>query len=205
MDVTEPAAPRTGTISHVAHDQRTLDALRGVEERIIAAIHAKRADRDPNKLHADSLTLGQRVADRVAATMGSWPFIIVQSVILAFWIVLNVTELIWRAWDPYPFILLNLMLSFQAAYAAPIIMMSQNRQAAKDRLQTELDLNTDLRAETLIEELHGFMDHLRLEQWRDLLELQQRQIALLESVHQSVNPQPGADGGQPPPASPPLT
>src|SRR5581483_6230215 len=78
------------------------------------------------------LTLGQRVADRVAATMGSWPFIIIQTLILAVWIGLNITAFVQR-WDPYTFILLNLALSFQAAYAAPFIMMSQNRQQDIDR------------------------------------------------------------------------
>jgi uncharacterized membrane protein len=119
-----------------------MNTIREREERILAAISARRAKRDPNKLYDASLTLGQRVADGVATTMGSWHFIIVQSVLLAIWLALNITELIFHAWDPYPFILLNLALSFQAAYAAPIIMMSQNRQSAKDRLQAEQDLNT---------------------------------------------------------------
>src|SRR5439155_16859552 len=103
-----------------------MTTLRDRERRILAAIAARRDQRHPNKMYDASLTLGQRIADGVAATMGSWRFIIVQSLLLAIWIVLNVTELIFRAWDPYPFILLNLALSFQAAYAAPIIMMSQN-------------------------------------------------------------------------------
>ena len=118
--------------------------------------------------------------------MGSWRFIIVQSLLLAIWIVLNITELIFRAWDPYPFILLNLALSFQAAYAAPIIMMSQNRQSAKDRMQADQDLNTDLKAELLIEELHGSVDELRLEKWADLLKIQQHQIELLQRVIQRL-------------------
>ena len=85
-------------------------------------------------------TLGQRVADQLAILMGSWTFMIVQSIILAFWIALNVAAWM-RHWDRYPFILLNLALSFQAAYAAPIIMMSQNRPAAKDRLMAEQELH----------------------------------------------------------------
>jgi uncharacterized membrane protein len=82
-------------------------------------------------------------------------------------------------WDPYPFILLNLMLSFQAAYWAPFIMMSQNRQEARDRQRAELDLQTDLKAEALIEELHGKVEGLRLTRWAKLLTIQQRQIELL--------------------------
>jgi uncharacterized membrane protein len=163
-----------------------MTSLRDREQRIVAAIAAQRAQRDPNKLYDDSLTLGQRIADGVAATMGSWRFIIIQSALLAIWLVLNITELIFRAWDPYPFILLNLALSFQAAYAAPIIMMSQNRQSAKDRLQAEQDLNTDLKAELLIEELHGSVDELRLEKWVELLKIQEHQIALLQRVIQRL-------------------
>ena len=163
-----------------------MTTLREREQRIVSAIAARRAQRDPNKLYDDSLTFGQRIADGVAATMGSWRFIIVQSVLLALWIVLNITELIFHAWDPYPFILLNLALSFQAAYAAPIIMMSQNRQAAKDRMQAELDLNTNLKAETLIEELHGSVDDLRLDKWAELLEIQERQIEMLQRVIQRL-------------------
>jgi uncharacterized membrane protein len=163
-----------------------MTTLREREQRIVAAIADRRAERDPNKLYDDSLTFGQRIADGVAATMGSWRFIIIQSALLAIWLVLNVTELIFRAWDPYPFILLNLALSFQAAYAAPIIMMSQNRQSAKDRMQAEQDLHTDLKAELLIEELHGSVDELRLEKWADLLKIQEHQIELLQRVIQRL-------------------
>ena len=106
------------------------------------------------------LTLGQKVADLVAAMMGSWNFIIVQSVILMIWIVLNVTAFVQR-WDPYPFILLNLALSFQAAYAAPFIMMSQNRQQDIDRKQAENDRQVNIKAELEIELLHQKIDQLR--------------------------------------------
>lgn len=106
------------------------------------------------------LTAGQRIADKVAATMGSWTFIIAQSVILAIWVVLNVTAYI-KSWDPYPFILLNLALSFQAAYAAPIIMMSQNRQQDIDRTAAENDYRINLKAELEIELLHHKLDQLR--------------------------------------------
>jgi len=106
------------------------------------------------------LTLGQRVADAVAATMGSWPFIIVQSLILFAWIVLNITAYVHK-WDPYPFILLNLALSFQAAYAAPFIMMSQNRQQDIDRKEAEADHKINIKAELEIELLHQKIDALR--------------------------------------------
>src|SRR5262245_22721515 len=102
--------------------------------------------------HSAQLTFGQHIADMVAATMGSWSFIIMQSVILAVWIILNVMAWI-SHWDPYPFILLNLALSFQAAYAAPFIMISQNRQADRDRHQADEDFRTNIEAEKRIEDL----------------------------------------------------
>jgi uncharacterized membrane protein len=110
------------------------------------AILRRTASRNVNVVDEERLTLGQRIADMVADTMGSWRFIIIQSTILAFWITLNVTAWI-NHWDPYPFILLNLMLSFQAAYAAPFIMMSQNRQASKDRIAAEIDHEVNAKAE----------------------------------------------------------
>src|SRR6476646_3772382 len=106
------------------------------------------------------LTTGQRIADTVAATMGSWTFIIIQSVILMVWIALNVTAYV-QQWDPYPFILLNLALSFQAAYAAPVIMMSQNRQQDIDRKSAEDDFKSNIKAELEIELLHQKIDQLR--------------------------------------------
>ena len=107
------------------------------------------------------MTLGQRVADRVADTIGSWPFIIIQTVILTIWIILNAMAWI-NHWDPYPFILLNLMLSFQAAYSGPVIMMSQNRQAAKDRLAAEVDHRVNTKAELEINNLVRRIDELEL-------------------------------------------
>jgi uncharacterized membrane protein len=110
-------------------------------------------------------SLGQRVADEVAALVGSWPFIIVQSVLLFGWIALNVYLIVylrthpgaWKAWDPYPFILLNLVLSFQAAYTGPVVMMSQNRQTQKDRLVSQNDFEINRKAE---EEIEVVMRHL---------------------------------------------
>ena len=106
------------------------------------------------------LTVGQKVADTVAATMGSWPFIIVQTTILVLWIAANVTAWI-NHWDPYPFILLNLALSFQAAYAAPFIMMAQNRQQDIDRTAADTDHKINVKAELEIELLHQKLDQLR--------------------------------------------
>ena len=131
------------------------------------------------------LTAGQRIADTVAATMGSWRFIIVQTTILFFWIVLNVTAYIQR-WDPYPFILLNLALSFQAAYAAPFIMMSQNRQQDIDRKKAEADFHINIKAELEIELLHQKIDELR-----------EKEVLLLTDAVKSLSSQlkAFADGG----------
>ncbi len=117
--------------------------------------------RNVNEMEEEQLTLGQRVADRVADTIGSWPFIIIQSMILIVWIILNVTAWV-HHWDIYPFILLNLMLSFQAAYAGPVIMMSQNRQSSKDRLAAEIDHQVNTKAELEINNLMRRMDELEL-------------------------------------------
>ncbi|MGB8645880.1 MAG: DUF1003 domain-containing protein [Anaerolineae bacterium] len=102
--------------------------------------------RNANDLEKERLTLGMQTADVFARVIGSWRFIIIQSVILVFWMILNVAAWI-EHWDPYPFILLNLVLSFQAAFAGPIIMMSQNRQNEKDRLAAQLDYEINVKAE----------------------------------------------------------
>jgi len=133
-------------------EHRLLDELRQLRR-------GERAEHGAEK-PKPQLTLGQRIADTVAATMGSWNFIIVQSALLTIWIVLNITAFVQR-WDPYPFILLNLALSFQAAYAAPFIMMSQNRQQDIDRKSAENDYQINIKAELEIELLHQKIDQLR--------------------------------------------
>ncbi len=104
-------------------------------------------------------TLGQKAADRITRIVGSWTFIIIQSVILVIWITLNVIA--WKKhWDPYPFILLNLMLSFQAAYTAPIILMSENMEAERDRVKAEKDFATNRKAEKEIEETQSRLENI---------------------------------------------
>jgi uncharacterized membrane protein len=139
-----------------------------------------------NEVADSHITTGDKIADAVTATIGSWRFIIIQSVILASWITVNGIaahyHLKW-AWDPYPFILLNLALSFQAAYSAPFVMMSQNRQSAKDRLTAENDYQTDLKGEQELGHIIEHMDH----QDSLILEVVQR----LEVQNQRINEQEG--------------
>jgi uncharacterized membrane protein len=131
------------------------------ERALLVELRSNRRQRGvDNSSDASRFTVGQKVADGVAASMGSWPFILIQSAILAVWIALNLVAFV-RHWDPYPFILLNLVLSFQAAYAAPFIMMSQNRQAAIDRLDAANDYKVNIKAELEIELLHQKIDELR--------------------------------------------
>ncbi len=129
---------------------------------------------------AKTAKLGDRIADTVALTVGSWRFIIIQSALLSAWIILNVTGVI--DWDPYPFILLNLMLSFQAAYTAPIIMMSQNRQAEIDRREAEHDYAVNVKAELEIELLHAKIDALR-----------EQEIARLTAIIEKLSDQLAAE------------
>jgi uncharacterized membrane protein len=145
-----------------------------------------RPARNVNEAFEERATLGTRVADRVAATIGSWRFIIIQSVILGCWIVLNVLAVV-QHWDPYPFILLNLMLSFQAAYAGPVIMMSQNRQAARDRLAAEEDYAVNRRAEEGVEAVLAYLE----QQQALLLELLTRAGGTGPDPDQGLNPEAG--------------
>jgi uncharacterized membrane protein len=128
------------------------------------------------------LTFGERMSDNLAAYAGSWRFIIIFMLVLVAWIAINTIVLISRPFDPYPFILLNLILSCIAAIQAPIIMMSQNRQEAKDRLRSEYDYRVNLKAELEIRQLHEKMDHLLVTQWQRLLEIQEMQMELIEEM-----------------------
>jgi len=112
--------------------------------------------------HSSSLNFAQRLADRVAGGMGSWRFIVIQSIIVVIWMISNIIGYR-RHWDPYPFILLNLLFSTQAAYAAPIIMMSQNRQSERDRLQAMNDYKTNCEAKLEIEELQRRLNEIEVQ------------------------------------------
>jgi uncharacterized membrane protein len=116
-----------------------------------------------HQLHKDSLNFGQKLADSVANGMGSWRFIIWQTLIVAAWMILNVVLIVTRRWDPYPYILLNLVFSTQAAYAAPIIMMAQNRQNERDRAQADADFKTNKEAKIEIEELQKRLNAIEVD------------------------------------------
>ena len=124
---------------------------------------------------------GERIADRVTEVVGSWRFILIQSFLLTIWISLNIVILV-QHWDPYPFILLNLALSFQAAYATPFILMSQNRQSVIDRAKAQQDLDCDLKAEMEIELLHYKLDTLREREIAELNLAMQRQYATIQRL-----------------------
>jgi len=127
-------------------------------------------------------TLGERLADRMATFGGSWACLILVSIFLSRWFVMNSLVLLWRPVDPFPFILLNLVLSCLAAIQAPIIMMSQNRQEAKDRLRARHDYQVNLKAELEIRQLHEKIDHLLSHQWERLVEIQEVQLELLSEL-----------------------
>jgi uncharacterized membrane protein len=137
------------------------------EKEVLKTLRRRKPARHPAPLRG--MTLGERVADVVAAISGSWTFIIAQTTVLFLWLAINAYS--GKAWDPYPFILLNLLLSFQAAYAAPIIMMAQNRQADIDRKKAEKDYDVNLKVELEIELLHQKMDLMREQEIKRLTEL----------------------------------
>ena len=148
------------------------------------------------------MTLGQRVADRVAQFGGSWPFIGIFGFILLVWMGVNSWLLRTHPFDPYPYILLNLVLSTIAALQAPVIMMSQNRQAEKDRLQAQQDYEINLMAEFEIRDLHDKLDGLRYKQWHELWHIQQRQLELLEHLNKKLT-HPEVPTTEPAPYRPP--
>jgi uncharacterized membrane protein len=154
MDITPASQSVIQNNAQVHHEYKNL--LEGIHFKFPTFKHDHPAVIDVNQVADEQMTLGQKVADTVASTVGSWRFIIIQSCILAIWLALNITGIVFR-WDPYPFILLNLALSFQAAYAAPFVMMSQNRQSEKDRLMAESDYHCNVKGEV---EVRNIMDHL---------------------------------------------
>lgn len=165
------------------------DELSPHERKVILRIAQRRSlARDVNTQFDEQLSFGDRLADQVAAVGGSWTFIIGFGAVIVVWVVLNSVLLIrWGApFDAYPYIFLNLMLSMLAAIQAPVIMMSQNRQAEKDRLAAAHDYEVNLKAEIEIMALHEKLDRMRAEQITALLEQQQRQIEMLTRLLQEA-------------------
>ena len=157
--------------------------LSAVEHEVVKAIHdneliADNLNRDFDK----NLTFGERLADHVAEFGGSWKFIILFFTVMAVWIVANSVLLLWRPFDPFPFILFNLILSMLAAIQAPIIMMSQNRLELRDRMRAENDYKVNLKAELEIRAIGDKLDQLLHNQWVRLLEIQQIQMEMLEDL-----------------------
>lgn len=153
------------------------------ERAVLTQIHRREhIARPPKSAGDDDRTFGERVADGVARLGGSWTFIGMFMVFLGVWVTTNVWLLRADPFDPYPFIFLNLLLSMLAALQAPVIMMSQNRHAERDREAAEHDYQVNLKAELEIMALHDKLDQLRVEQLEKILEAQSRQIALLQQL-----------------------
>ena len=163
-----------------------LDKLSEHEHQVILRLLRRESKiPDTNKVFDSTMTFGQRLADQVAAFGGSWTFILLFFAVMVVWIFANAAAAA-QAFDPFPFILLNLVLSMLAALQAPVIMMSQNRQAAKDRLDAQHDYEINMKAETEIMALHTKMDELRRAQWQELIRLQRAQLELLQQLHQKA-------------------
>lgn len=173
--ITEYLTKQIGQIGEV---QRTV--INAMENQSLLSEQLERGEES-------ELTLGQRLADRVASFGGSWTFISAFGVFLVCWIMLNIIFLGNQGFDPYPFILLNLILSCIAALQAPIIMMSQNRQEEKDRERAKKDYMINLKSELEIRVLHEKIDHLIIHQQQELLEIQRVQIEMMDDILESVN------------------
>ncbi len=165
--------------------KHSLSRLSEREKQLIQKMLRKEpVSRDIGHEFDESLTFGQRVSDTIARSAGSWPFIIFFFVFLGTWIAINslILPSSGKAFDPYPYILLNLFLSMLAAVQAPIILMSANRQAAKDRAEAAHDYEINLKAELEVMSLHTKIDQLREEQLDSILEIQEQQLLLLKQI-----------------------
>jgi uncharacterized membrane protein len=157
--------------------------LTAMDEEVMKSLQEQELmTRDVNLEFDRQLTFGERLADKIAEFGGSWRFIIFFATVLLVWIAINSFAFLRRPFDPYPYILLNLVLSCLAAIQAPVIMMSQNRQEARDRMRAENDYRVNLKAELEIRNLHEKVDHLLKHQWRRLMEIQQVQMDLMEEI-----------------------
>lgn len=160
--------------------------IENLEREVIKSINENEILTIDTSLKTDSLTFGDRISDKVASFGGSWKFIIAFFSVLILWILGNSFFLYLKPFDPYPFILLNLILSCVAAIQAPIIMMSQNRQEVKDRIRAENDYKVNLKSEIEIRTLHEKVDHLLLDQWSKMMKIQAIQIEILNEIRSKI-------------------
>ncbi len=172
---------RTRYVEHALEED--MGEMTEIEKDVVESIKAHELlSENLNTAFDRQLTVGERMSDAIAEFGGSWTFILSFGGVLVVWVAVNSIVLAWRPFDPYPYILLNLVLSCLAALQAPIIMMSQNRQEDKDRLRSEYDYRINLKAELEIRHLNEKMDHLVMRQWQRLLEIQQIQTQLLQEL-----------------------
>jgi uncharacterized membrane protein len=163
--------------------EEEIGELSALDQEVIESLQQHEIlSNDLSKQFERKLTFGERLSDQIAEFGGSWKFLITFGAVIFVWIVANAVLFATRAFDPYPFILLNLILSCLAAVQAPVIMMSQNRAEARDRLRAENDYKVNLKAELEIRHLHEKIDHLLRRQYNRLFEIQQIQIELLEEI-----------------------
>jgi uncharacterized membrane protein len=163
--------------------EEEIGELSALDQEVIESLQQHEIlSNDLSKQFEKKLTFGERLSDHIAEFGGSWKFLITFGAVLLVWIVVNGVLIVTHAFDPYPFILLNLILSCLAAVQAPIIMMSQNRAESRDRLRAENDYKVNLKAELEIRHLHEKLDHLLRRQYNRLFEIQQIQIELLEEI-----------------------
>ena len=163
--------------------EEEIGELSALDQEVIESLQQHEIlSNDLSKQFERKLTFGERLSDHIAEFGGSWKFLITFGAVLVIWIAINGVLLVTQAFDPYPFILLNLILSCLAAVQAPVIMMSQNRAEARDRLRAENDYKVNLKAELEIRHLHEKIDHLLRRQYNRLFEIQQIQIELLEEI-----------------------
>ena len=165
---------------------REMGELDEMEQRVVASLKNKTLLAEKPEDEITTATFGQRIADKVATFGGSWTFIISFACFLLCWIILNVLFLANKGFDPYPFILLNLILSCVAALQAPVIMMSQNRQEEKDRERARNDYMVNLKSELEIRMLHEKMDHLILHQEQTLIEIQRVQMDMMNDIMERI-------------------
>ncbi|AWV97487.1 DUF1003 domain-containing protein [Arcticibacterium luteifluviistationis] len=161
---------------------KNLEEITEQEKLVIESITNHTTLVDNSNLELSQPTLGQRIADKVATFGGSWTFIISFGFFILVWICVNIYWLANKGFDPYPFILLNLILSCLASMQAPVIMMSQNRKDEKDRIEAEKDYLINLKSELEIRTLHEKIDHLMLHQQQELLEMQKIQVEMLNDI-----------------------